>query len=444
MASDASATPSEETFIAQARSFLERLDTLIDDSGWRDQHQLVRSSTECRTSEQALKHGETQQPSEEATPSVMMVLEALRQVRNHLESVVHNGALSLPSASKSTGVDRDRDLAFGTELEVSTALVQSLQRELRARTEALERWRVRAIESERVRKAFEERYARLRRTWEAAQEQWEQERLAYRQQLARFEHSAVERKRSRAETGHDVSNKGGALNEVAKVGLKTPTEAIAPQQVLSETCSSEDLAPGRERSELVQQLHQLQKEREELMTALARSEEWLGRGSFDTTRFRLWHPREAPPGSRPSTSQASKRDTEQNSLESTLTPASADRSERSQMDPWKLVQRTREAARTKILQVVESIYYLFGWRMRIAGSTYTLESLYAEHADDKIQFQRNEQGGFELISTDFVQRVLQLEVDTLLRKMDSIPAFLATVQLQLFEQSTAVTGTGPG
>ncbi|KAK4534018.1 hypothetical protein CDCA_CDCA01G0043 [Cyanidium caldarium] len=112
-------------------------------------------------------------------------------------------------------------------------------------------------------------------------------------------------------------------------------------------------------------------------------------------------------------------------------------------DALKVAQRTREVARAKISEVLESIYYLFGWRLRISGTTYTLESMYAERAEDVIRFERNPRGGFDLVGTDYVNQSLRREVDLLLVQLDSIPAFLAHIQTSLFEQSTAVAGLPP-
>jgi hypothetical protein len=342
-------------------------------------------------------------------------------------------------------------LVTGPEREALAELEQTPQQALLTRSEALQRWRARVAECEAEQKVLKERCISLQRALETAQEAWQKERLEYQQQLAVNSQRFGNRKPLQKPPSPITSEKE-ALPSPEEAAIEQSTPQKAPAIVASAagsdstttTMTSLDKLPPRIRTNndpthaldpvaLLQQIRQLQKERDELMVALARAEEWLGRGSFDENRYRLWHPREAPPGLLTRT------------LQPPSTPVTTsdarEPSDHSQTDPWKLVQRTREAARTKILEVVESIYYLFGWRMRIAGATYSLESLYAEHADDKIQFQRNAQGGFELIATEYVQRALRTEIDTLLRKMDSIPAFLATVQLQLFEQSTAVIGT---
>ena len=146
---------------------------------------------------------------------------------------------------------------------------------------------------------------------------------------------------------------------------------------------------------------------------------------------------------------ASLRERHNNDLPSA--PASAERpsaspaaaANTSAADALKVAQRTREVARAKISEVLESIYYLFGWRLRISGTMYTLESMYAERAEDVIQFERNPRGGFDLVATDYVDQSLRPEVDLLLVQLDSIPAFLAHIQTSLFEQSTAVAGLPP-
>lgn len=102
----------------------------------------------------------------------------------------------------------------------------------------------------------------------------------------------------------------------------------------------------------------------------------------------------------------------------------------------KLARRTHEVAKAKITELLESIYFLFGWRVRVAGATYTLSSMYAESADDRIAFARNAHGGMDLVATDYVDRALGTEVEQFLRRWHSIPAFLSHVTTELFERST--------
>jgi hypothetical protein len=454
MASDAFASRDEDPFIVQARACLRLLDAVLIDSEqdgrWIRPLGCGPGGVACSGSQHELD-GARELGKRGATTSEANLLESLCELRIHLRQVLRLYGSSFAIQVEVCEVESCQDLVTGPEREALAELEQTPQQALLTRSEALQRWRARVAECEAEQKVLKERCISLQRALETAQEAWQKERLEYQQQLAVNSQRFGNRKPLQKPPSPITSEKE-ALPSPEEAAIEQSTPQKAPAIVASAagsdstttTMTSLDKLPPRIRTNndpthaldpvaLLQQIRQLQKERDELMVALARAEEWLGRGSFDENRYRLWHPREAPPGLLTRT------------LQPPSTPVTTsdarEPSDHSQTDPWKLVQRTREAARTKILEVVESIYYLFGWRMRIAGATYSLESLYAEHADDKIQFQRNAQGGFELIATEYVQRALRTEIDTLLRKMDSIPAFLATVQLQLFEQSTAVIGT---
>lgn len=165
----------------------------------------------------------------------------------------------------------------------------------------------------------------------------------------------------------------------------------------------------------------------------------IGRGAFDPQTVRVWHLKNNPAARALElrATQAATPDTQTHDTSSAQMDAIQSEKGSIAPDYEKLAQRTREAARAKISEVVESIYYLFGWRLRIMGAVYTMESMYAERAQDCIKFTRNARGGFDLVATEYVERALRGEVDILLRRMDSIPAFLAHVQMSLFEQSTA-------
>jgi hypothetical protein len=486
MASDATVERVDEALTAQVRVCLQRLEAIINDSEQASDHQFVHGSYSdpAGTGDCPAPGGEAgEHPRVDSLATISSVLASLRDLRSQLAAVLRAGA-SLETAAALDGEHGSvrQQLALRAELEASQSLVWALQRELKARTEVAERWRLRAIESEKARATLEVRYQALKRTWEAAQGQAQPEGCLFPQQ-ATASHDSHGSRRLPADskdsgtatayrTMHDAADTSSERHDgtqVSSLGADavTSTEHATVERALA-------AAQSLDRPALLLQLRTLYREREALAAALAQAEDRLGRGAFDPERYRLWHPRKAPPqlgtvsAREGTTTMPNTTTTSTNKMKATTTSAAAaaaaaDRSSKTEspapsvdsgagddeatghhMDPWKLVQRTREAARAKIQQVVESIYYLFGWRLRIAGSVYTLESLYAENADDKIQFHRNERGAFELMATDFVQRALRAEVETLLCQMDSIPAFLATVQLQLFEQSTAVTGIASG
>lgn len=80
-------------------------------------------------------------------------------------------------------------------------------------------------------------------------------------------------------------------------------------------------------------------------------------------------------------------------------------------------------------------YELFGYEINVYnGSQYRLNSMYAENPDDSLLFQTTE-SGMQVLQTDFFSEMEQ-HAKTFIGRCNSIPAFLSTVQLDLFNRQT--------
>ena len=80
-------------------------------------------------------------------------------------------------------------------------------------------------------------------------------------------------------------------------------------------------------------------------------------------------------------------------------------------------------------------YELFGYEINVYnGSQYRLNSMYAETPDDSLLFQTTE-SGMQVLQTDFFSEMEQ-HAKTFIGRCNSIPAFLSTVQLDLFNRQT--------
>ncbi|XP_022703544.1 mitotic spindle assembly checkpoint protein MAD1-like [Varroa jacobsoni] len=89
----------------------------------------------------------------------------------------------------------------------------------------------------------------------------------------------------------------------------------------------------------------------------------------------------------------------------------------------------------------QAVYCLTGYRIDMKssanGNACVLRHMYAESADDLLEFEIGANGFLHLLSNDYSLRLNSLTSDYL-EKMDSIPAFLAALTLQLFNSQTMI------
>ena len=113
------------------------------------------------------------------------------------------------------------------------------------------------------------------------------------------------------------------------------------------------------------------------------------------------------------------------------------------MDSSKLNQRLKEMFKDRISAFREAVYLLTGYKVDLiapdSGSTtgvsrLRLRSMYAEHPDDCLLFQLRG-SNLELLDTPFASK-LDPRVFVHLTTCNSVPCFLATITMQLFDNQT--------
>ena len=115
------------------------------------------------------------------------------------------------------------------------------------------------------------------------------------------------------------------------------------------------------------------------------------------------------------------------------------------VDSTKVNARLKEIFKEKISSYREAVYLLTGFKIDLhsaeggAGSQHPrlrLRSVYAERPEDSLIFQWTESTSLELLETPFISEHVDRKLLALLRSSNSIPAFLASVTLDLFEKQT--------
>lgn len=84
----------------------------------------------------------------------------------------------------------------------------------------------------------------------------------------------------------------------------------------------------------------------------------------------------------------------------------------------------------------EVIYLLFGYRVdRITSNNYRIASVYAESEDEYLNFRLNEGGELDMLENEYSHTLSDL-VGNFLAVHNSMPAFLSSLTLELFNRST--------
>ncbi|KAL5019316.1 hypothetical protein ScPMuIL_005038 [Solemya velum] len=99
-------------------------------------------------------------------------------------------------------------------------------------------------------------------------------------------------------------------------------------------------------------------------------------------------------------------------------------------------KRLMEAFKKKSQEFREVCYQLMGYKIDMpTDNQYRLISMYSEAPGDYMLFQQSSSGELQMLGTPFSEYVQEL-IDEYLEKMNSIPAFLSKVTLDLFARQT--------
>jgi hypothetical protein len=197
------------------------------------------------------------------------------------------------------------------------------------------------------------------------------------------------------------------------------------------------------------------------------AEQLSGKGSFNVQRTRILHLTETPlvqalkeevqvlkrqleeisfSASTPSPSDTSL--INNNTAESVVTPGVP--------NPEKLIQRLKENFKEQIGLFREGVYLLTGYKVDMLTNhsdrpTFRLRSVFAENEDDQLLFQwphdrKSTDPGhaavsvtsLDILNTDLAKILATTPSYEYMSKFHSLPAFLASVQLSLFEKQTVI------
>jgi len=99
-------------------------------------------------------------------------------------------------------------------------------------------------------------------------------------------------------------------------------------------------------------------------------------------------------------------------------------------------KRLVEAFQKTSQDLREAVFRLFGYKLDIPMSKkYKLMSMYADSPGDFLLFSQSSSGEMQLLETEFSTTLGDL-IDAYLSHSDSIPAFLASVTMDLFNKQT--------
>ncbi|EFA82602.1 mitotic spindle assembly checkpoint protein 1 [Heterostelium album PN500] len=187
------------------------------------------------------------------------------------------------------------------------------------------------------------------------------------------------------------------------------------------------------------EVQSLTKEIERLIQDNAILESRLGKGEFDTSKTKVLHMTSNP--TNPNISSSSSADSPK-SPESDSKIIQENHGLRMKItETEKIMERLKSVFKLKISEYREVVYALFGFKMDMeTNNLYKLQSMYAEHENDYLVFQRvveskNKIGKMELMDTDYT-RALDKEIRAYLFSCHSIPAFLSQLTLDLFSKQT--------
>ena len=208
----------------------------------------------------------------------------------------------------------------------------------------------------------------------------------------------------------------------------------------------------------------LYKEREKAQQAEQRANEaeaLAGKGSFDPTTTRVLHLQETPlTQTLKEEVQVLRRQLEvaNNNLANAAAatgsaskhPASA--SKINSVDADKLNKRLKENFKEQIALFREGVYLMTGYKVDMipgggadARPTFRVRSVYAEKEQDQLMLKWPKSSSstrdssvksLDLLSTEFAKHLSTTESYEYMTKFSSLPAFLASVQLRLFETQT--------
>lgn len=177
---------------------------------------------------------------------------------------------------------------------------------------------------------------------------------------------------------------------------------------------------------------------EQAQDRAVRAEELAGKGSFNPATTRVLHLQQNPLTEALRQEVAVlKRQVQALSKEKAAPQAAPD------VDPNKLHQRLKESFKEQIGRFREGVYLMTGFKIDMIPGTdrprFKLRSVFAEQEQDHLMFQwptGKDVQSLDLLNTDLAKALTTTPSYAYISKFHSLPAFLASVQLSLFEKQT--------
>lgn len=84
----------------------------------------------------------------------------------------------------------------------------------------------------------------------------------------------------------------------------------------------------------------------------------------------------------------------------------------------------------------EVVYMLFGYRVdRVGNGSYRISSMYAETQEDYLNVRLSPEGALDLLESQYYESLTEM-IQTTLNLHNSMPAFLSSLTLELFNRTT--------
>lgn len=99
------------------------------------------------------------------------------------------------------------------------------------------------------------------------------------------------------------------------------------------------------------------------------------------------------------------------------------------------VVRLKEYFKKAVQDMRDVTYLLFGYKVDMNQSQYTITSMYAEKTEDVLSFHLSKEGAFNLMENEYSSSLEEM-VDLHLRQQRSIPVFLSSLTLDLYNTQT--------
>jgi mitotic spindle assembly checkpoint protein MAD1 len=193
---------------------------------------------------------------------------------------------------------------------------------------------------------------------------------------------------------------------------------------------------------------------EESESRACKAEALAGKGSFNTEETRVLHLQRNPLTEAMRERYESEIRGLQRQLEETTgqKPARGAAASGSEVDPQKLHQRLKQSFKEQIALFREGVYLMTGYKVDMLPGAenpkFRVRSVYAEQEQDHLMFVCKKDGeeitSLDLVGTDLANLLSQTDSYEYMTKFNSLPAFLASVQLNLFEKTTLIASSSMG